>query len=70
MTEGGISAWKKKEGESFNPGDLLLEIVRAFVLMQRQEKIAVVNFFKETDKATIDVEAQDAGVLAKIIASS
>ncbi|KAI8980670.1 pyruvate dehydrogenase [Trametes punicea] len=48
MTEGGIASWKKKEGESFSAGDVLLEI--------------------ETDKATIDVEAQDDGVLAKIIA--
>ncbi|KAI6153486.1 pyruvate dehydrogenase [Pisolithus tinctorius] len=47
MTEGGIAAWKKKEGEAFSAGDVLLEI--------------------ETDKATIDVEAQDDGVLAKII---
>ncbi|KAH9890603.1 hypothetical protein C8Q73DRAFT_667455 [Cubamyces lactineus] len=48
MTEGGIASWKKKEGESFMAGDVLLEI--------------------ETDKATIDVEAQDDGVLGKIIA--
>ncbi|KAI0094640.1 pyruvate dehydrogenase [Irpex rosettiformis] len=47
MTEGGIAQWKKKEGESFTAGDVLLEI--------------------ETDKATIDVEAQDDGILAKII---
>lgn len=47
MTEGGIAQWKKKEGESFSAGDVLLEI--------------------ETDKATMDVEAQDDGVLAKII---
>ncbi|KAI6005266.1 pyruvate dehydrogenase [Pisolithus orientalis] len=47
MTEGGIAAWKKKEGEAFSAGDVLLEI--------------------ETDKATIDVEAQDDGILAKII---
>ncbi|CAE6471393.1 unnamed protein product [Rhizoctonia solani] len=47
MTEGGIASWKKKEGESFSAGDVLLEI--------------------ETDKATMDVEAQDDGVLAKII---
>ncbi|THH02160.1 hypothetical protein EW026_g692 [Hermanssonia centrifuga] len=49
MTEGGIAQWKKKEGESFATGDVLLEI--------------------ETDKATIDVEAQDDGILAKIIAA-
>ncbi|KAF9499771.1 pyruvate dehydrogenase [Pleurotus eryngii] len=47
MTEGGIASWKKKEGESFSTGDVLLEI--------------------ETDKATIDVEAQDDGIMAKII---
>jgi hypothetical protein len=28
MTEGGISEWKKKVGESFSAGDVLLEIVR------------------------------------------
>ncbi|KAF5373186.1 hypothetical protein D9758_001559 [Tetrapyrgos nigripes] len=47
MTEGGIASWKKKEGESFATGDVLLEI--------------------ETDKATIEVEAQDDGVVGKII---
>jgi pyruvate dehydrogenase E2 component (dihydrolipoamide acetyltransferase) len=47
MTEGGIASWKKKEGESFSMGDVLLEI--------------------ETDKATIDVEAQDDGIMAKIL---
>lgn len=47
MTEGGIASWKKQEGDTFEAGDVLVEI--------------------ETDKATIDVEAQDAGVLAKII---
>ncbi|KIM49508.1 hypothetical protein M413DRAFT_109886 [Hebeloma cylindrosporum] len=48
MTEGGIASWKKKEGESFLQGDVLLEI--------------------ETDKATIDVEAQDDGIMGKILA--
>ncbi|KAL0577359.1 pyridoxine biosynthesis protein [Marasmius crinis-equi] len=47
MTEGGISSWKKKEGESFAAGDVLLEI--------------------ETDKATIDVEAQEDGIVGKIL---
>jgi hypothetical protein len=28
MTEGGIAGWKKKTGESFTAGDVLLEIVR------------------------------------------
>ena len=32
MTEGGIASWKKKEGESFTTGDVLLEIVRVFSL--------------------------------------
>ncbi|KDQ63619.1 hypothetical protein JAAARDRAFT_119432 [Jaapia argillacea MUCL 33604] len=48
MTEGGIASWKKKEGETFAAGDVLLEI--------------------ETDKATIDVEAQEDGIVAKIMA--
>jgi pyruvate/2-oxoglutarate dehydrogenase complex dihydrolipoamide acyltransferase (E2) component len=26
MTEGGITAWKKKEGEKFTTGDVLLEL--------------------------------------------
>ncbi|KAK0524871.1 hypothetical protein OC834_002360 [Tilletia horrida] len=47
MESGGIAQWKKKAGESFSAGDVLLEI--------------------ETDKATMDVEAQDDGVLAKIV---
>lgn len=46
MTEGNISSWKLKEGDSFSTGDVLLEI--------------------ETDKASMDVEAQDDGILAKI----
>lgn len=29
MTEGGIANWKKKEGETFTAGDVLLEIVRS-----------------------------------------
>lgn len=28
MTEGGIASWKKKEGETFTAGDVILEIVR------------------------------------------
>lgn len=47
MTEGNISSWRIKEGDSFSAGDVLLEI--------------------ETDKASMDVEAQDDGILAKII---
>jgi len=47
MEVGGIAQWKKKPGESFSAGDVLLEI--------------------ETDKATMDVEAQEDGILAKIV---
>ncbi|KAJ2899009.1 lipoyl domain of the dihydrolipoyl acyltransferase component (E2) [Zalerion maritima] len=46
MTEGNITTWKLKEGDSYAAGDVLLEI--------------------ETDKATMDVEAQDEGILMKI----
>lgn len=47
MTEGNISSWKVKEGDSFSAGDVLLEI--------------------ETDKASMDVEAQDDGIVMKIM---
>ncbi|KAH9977301.1 single hybrid motif-containing protein [Lactifluus volemus] len=47
MTEGGIASWKKREGDSFAAGDVLLEI--------------------ETDKAVIDVEAQEDGIMGKIL---
>nr|OQO24249.1 hypothetical protein B0A51_08694 [Rachicladosporium sp. CCFEE 5018] len=47
MTEGNISSWRVKEGDTFSAGDVLLEI--------------------ETDKATMDVEAQDDGVMVKIV---
>lgn len=46
MTEGKLSRWLKKEGDSVKPGDVLAEI--------------------ETDKATMEVEAVDEGILAKI----
>lgn len=49
MTEGNISTWRVKEGETFVAGDVLLEI--------------------ETDKATMDVEAQDDGIVMKIMSS-
>lgn len=32
MTEGGIAGWRKKEGETFTAGDVLLEIVRFLYL--------------------------------------
>lgn len=47
MTEGGISEWKVKEGDTFEAGAVLLTI--------------------ETDKASIDVEAQDDGIMGKIL---
>jgi len=30
MTEGTITSWKKKEGEAFAAGDVLLQIVRRY----------------------------------------
>ncbi|RPB04827.1 hypothetical protein L873DRAFT_1798646 [Choiromyces venosus 120613-1] len=47
MTEGTISSWKLKEGDTFAAGDVLMEI--------------------ETDKAQMDVEAPDDGIIAKIM---
>jgi hypothetical protein len=45
--QGNIAAWRKAEGDSVAPGDILAEI--------------------ETDKATIEWEAQEEGFIAKIL---
>ncbi|KAG5649585.1 hypothetical protein H0H81_002999, partial [Sphagnurus paluster] len=47
MTAGTITRWKKKEGEAFAPGDVLLQI--------------------ESGIAMVDVEAESAGILGKIL---
>lgn len=68
MTEGGISVWKKKEGETFAPGDVLVEIVsQGADGTDRLATDASSGRVQETDKATMDVEAQDEGFLAKIM---
>ncbi len=74
MLEGGIAQWKKKEGESFSAGDVILEIVCSILSLSCTSNITrgltlclVSTNPQETDKATIDVEAQDDGVVVKII---
>jgi pyruvate dehydrogenase E2 component (dihydrolipoamide acetyltransferase) len=47
MTEGTLSRWLKKEGETVKSGDVIAEI--------------------ETDKATMEVEAADEGILGRIL---
>jgi pyruvate dehydrogenase E2 component (dihydrolipoamide acetyltransferase) len=47
MEKGNLAKWRKKEGDTIAPGDVIAEI--------------------ETDKATMDYEAVDAGTLAKIV---
>lgn len=42
MSEGGIASWKKKEGDTFSTGDVLLEIVRGLLLLTSQ---SVVNTY-------------------------
>jgi pyruvate/2-oxoglutarate dehydrogenase complex dihydrolipoamide acyltransferase (E2) component len=48
MQEATIIAWRKQEGDAFQPGDILLEV--------------------EAAKATVEVEAQTAGVITRIVA--
>jgi prepilin-type processing-associated H-X9-DG protein len=68
MTEGGIAVWKKKEGETFAPGDVLVEIVsHGADGTDGSAADASSGCVQETDKATMDVEAQDEGFLAKIM---
>jgi len=64
MTEGGIASWKKREGEYFAQGDVLLEIVRP---VSSEKPYIMFISIQETDKATIDVEAQEDGIMGKII---
>ena len=49
MEAGTLLSWKKKEGESLKPQDVIAEV--------------------ETDKAAMDIEVFDAGVLLKILAA-
>lgn len=42
MTEGGIASWKKKAGESFSAGDVLLEIVScSLLIMTRAAELTI-----------------------------
>ncbi|MDX8396185.1 MAG: biotin/lipoyl-containing protein, partial [Mariprofundaceae bacterium] len=48
MTEGKIARWLKKEGDTLESGDVMVEV--------------------ETDKATMEIEVIDEGILHKIVA--
>lgn len=45
MTEGGIATWKKKEGESFAPGDVLVEIVRDPSLIYPNAHLTILTLY-------------------------
>lgn len=65
MTEGTITRWKKKEGESFAAGEILLQIVRLPLMLcdprsWRQQ---------ESDVAMIDVQAENPGIIGRILVS-
>jgi hypothetical protein len=69
MTEGGIASWKKREGDSFAAGDVLLEIVRHnWPTLPWADNLSPTG--QETDKAVIDVEAQEDGIMGKILVRS
>ena len=65
MTEGTITRWKKKEGEAFAAGDVLLQIVRYYAFL----RICANAALQESDIAMIDVEAHTPGILGKILVS-
>jgi hypothetical protein len=48
MTEGGIASWKKKEGETFEAGDILLEIVSLGVICEVNKVLMLWGFRKRT----------------------
>ena len=66
MTEGTITRWKKKEGEAFAAGDVLLQIVCCCAFL----RICTYVIAQESDIAMIDVEAHTPGILGKILVSS
>lgn len=65
MTEGTITRWKIREGEAFSVGDVLLQIVSDYVATCF--KCLIWSRLQESDIAMIDVEAQSAGILGKIL---
>ena len=62
MTEGNIGTWKVKEGVLTHPSSIIQanEVGGSF-------EAGDVLLEIETDKAQMDVEAQDSGILAKIL---
>lgn len=69
MTEGAITQWKKKAGESFASGDVLLELETdkgklPFTLAARSRLMLMPSL-----AAQIDVEAQEDGIMVKILVS-
>ncbi|KAF9036587.1 hypothetical protein BJ165DRAFT_1408687 [Panaeolus papilionaceus] len=68
MTEGTVTRWKKKEGEAFEAGDVLLEIVSTFFFyfLHHIAQIGAL-IFQESEYATIDVQAEKPGIIGKIL---
>lgn len=50
MTEGGIARWKKAEGESFEGGDVLLEIVNNLLFVSLERSLTGYCFRKLTKR--------------------
>jgi pyruvate dehydrogenase E2 component (dihydrolipoamide acetyltransferase) len=67
MNEGTITRWKKKEGEAFAPGDVLLQIVCTVVYCCNTSSHSYPRHLQESDIAVIDVEAHSPGIIGKII---
>lgn len=70
MTEGNIATWKVKEGMGAYPTDLVSEEGCGLTCSTGDSfSTGDVLLEIETDKAQMDVEAQDDGILAKITVS-
>jgi len=70
MTEGGIAGWKKKEGETFTTGDVLLEIVRISPLIVNQEARAREIYqrpwkFKRQTRSSASIRNQKGAMIRK-----
>ncbi|KAK7205039.1 hypothetical protein BZA70DRAFT_278947 [Myxozyma melibiosi] len=66
MTEGGISSWKLKEGDSFSAGDVILEIEtdKAQMAVEAQDDGILVKIYKQDGDKEIKV-GTSIGVIAE-----
>lgn len=65
MVDGTITKWVKKEGDTFEVGDVLLQIVSPhFIALVHLQRLT--TYLQESDIAVIDVQATHPGIRDRI----